>query len=75
MYLFKIKGNQQPRATYMFLGNVALSDFLTGASVLIEFLFLQENGCRIFNYIMIGRWKFILNNKFKLNEILFCYYY
>lgn len=52
--LFFIIAGQQPRSTYLFLGNVALSDLLTGIAVLFGHFFPRKYRCELSCSIQIG---------------------
>ncbi|CAO1419352.1 unnamed protein product [Diamesa serratosioi] len=49
-----LKKGQQPRSTYLFLGNVALSDLLTGIAVLFGHFFPRKYRCEMSCSIQIG---------------------
>lgn len=46
---------QQPRSTYLFLGNVALSDLVTGIAVIFGQLFPRERRNETICSVQIGK--------------------
>jgi hypothetical protein len=50
-----LKKGQQPRSTYLFLGNVAMTDLLTGVAVVFGQLYPKENRDHNICALQLGR--------------------